>query len=200
MARKDDWDYTYSSTEVEKLPWYNPKLDADLKTAIKDLQMKKGKFLDIGTGPGTQAIGLAKLGFSVIALDISTVAIEKAKVRAKNDGVNIRFLVDDILNTKLRMKQFDFILDRGVFHTIDPNERPKYVSSIKELLKEDGLYFMKCFSTKTLGTWGPHRFTKEQIIDYFSYKFKIISIKDSIFADTLDQKPKTLFCIMRSKH
>ncbi len=197
MARRDDWDYTYSSSDVEQLPWYYPKLDGDLGKEIRAMGLKRGKFLDIGTGPGTQAVNLAQMGFKVTATDISMMAVDKARKRAKKYHVKIKFLVDDILETKLKSNQFDFILDRGVFHTLEADERAKYVRNVRRILKRDGIYFMKCFSTKTPGHWGPYRFTKKQINEYFGGKFDIVSIRDSIFSGSLARKPKTLFCVMK---
>lgn len=46
------------------MPWYNEKLDADLENEMKLRKITKGRFLDLGTGPGTQAIQLAKMGCS----------------------------------------------------------------------------------------------------------------------------------------
>lgn len=197
MPEKDGWDHTYRNTSVENLPWYYPKLDEDLKTSIKKLGLRNGVFLDLGTGPATQAIELAKLGFDVVGTDISSAAIEKAKLRAKKEDIRIKFIVDDILETKLKPRQFDFIFDRGVFHTMNPESRGKFADTIKRILKPGGFYFMKCFSTKTPGTWGPHRFTKEQIKEYFGNKFEILSVKDSVFAGTLGDEPKALFCVMK---
>src|SRR3989339_71381 len=78
--------------------------------------MKSGAVLDLGTGPGTQAIELSKLGFNVTATDVSKSAIKEAKKLTKD----INFFVDDILDTKIKNK-IDLILDRGCFHTIEPS-------------------------------------------------------------------------------
>ena len=60
---RGSWDDVYKNNPVNKLPWYTKDLDFDLKKELKKL--KKGSFLDLGTGPGTQAIALSKLGFDV---------------------------------------------------------------------------------------------------------------------------------------
>ena len=80
------------------------------------------KFLDLGTGPATQAIWLAKRGFKVIGSDLSEAAINRArKTYAKEDNVN--FIVDDILNSKFKDNEFDYIFDRGCFHVLLPSDR-----------------------------------------------------------------------------
>ena len=193
------WEDIYRYSNVEELPWFSPELDNELRDFLRKNKIKSGRFLDLGTGPATQAIELAKLGFDVVGADISSTAIEKAKTRARKEKVKVEFIVDDILNTKLNPKQFDFIYDRGVFHTMYPANREKFVKTIRSITKNSGIYFLKCFSVKTPGNWGPYRFTKDQISEYFKEDFKIISIKDSVYPGTLKEIPKTLFCVMRPK-
>ena len=115
-----DWDTYYKKNKVEEMPWYEIHLDHDLENEIKSRNLSKGKFLDLGTGPGTQAIQLAKLNFDVTATDISTTAINNAKKLSNK----VNFLVDDILNSQLSHNEFDFILDQGIFHVFDVSQRP----------------------------------------------------------------------------
>ena len=194
-----EWDAVYRSNKVEELPWYTPGLDRDIAGAIKKLGLKTGRVLDVGSGPGTQAIGMARLGFDVTGLDIASTAVAKARARARSEGVKAKFVVGDVIETRLRPAQFDLINDRGVFHTIDPGRRQAFVHAIRRLLKDNGVYLMKCFSTKTPGDWGPHRFTMGQVRDYFGGDFDIKSMRESVFQGTLKQSPITIFCVMRAR-
>ena len=54
------WDDYYKNEKIEKMPWYNEKLDFDLEDELIARQLNNGIFLDLGTGPGTQAIELAR--------------------------------------------------------------------------------------------------------------------------------------------
>src|SRR5262245_25286305 len=69
------WEELYKQQEVESLPWFNPELDEDLKNALDEVGLRGGSALDLGAGPGTQAIHLARRGFAVTATDISEAAI-----------------------------------------------------------------------------------------------------------------------------
>ena len=79
--RKDfpDWDTLYKSQRVETMPWYNENFDFDLEELderkIIDNTNDRKTFLDLGTGPATQAIWLAKRGFKVIGSDLSEVQL-----------------------------------------------------------------------------------------------------------------------------
>ena len=88
-------------------------------------------FLDLGTGPATQAILLAKRGFNVTASDLSEAAINRARNVYANEK-NVNFIVDDILNSKLKENEFAYIFDRGCFHVLLPADRQRYITKIKQ--------------------------------------------------------------------
>src|SRR5689334_18720360 len=95
------WEALYRERAVETMPWFNPDLDADLKQALDDLGVQGGSALDLGTGPGTQAMQLARRGFDVTATDISEAAIRLAQGKADVQGLAITWAQDDILATRL---------------------------------------------------------------------------------------------------
>jgi ubiquinone/menaquinone biosynthesis C-methylase UbiE len=89
------WNDLYANgASVGSLPWYNKALDDDLRENLSTMKITKGRFLDLGTGPATQAIELSKLSFQVTATDISENAITRAKRMSKED---IEFIVDDMI-------------------------------------------------------------------------------------------------------
>lgn len=194
----DDWDSYYKDNDVEDMPWYDSNLDMDLKNEIQSRNLSKGKFLDLGTGPGTQAIQLSKLGFDVTGTDLSENAIKKAK----NLSSKVNFVTDDFLNSKLPQNEFDFIFDRGCFHIFDIDQIENYVNQIKRILVDNGILFLKCMSIeeKTLPEdEGPNRLSQSELKQVFSNDFEIQTIKDSIFQGKIDPLPKALFSVMKKK-
>lgn len=190
-----DWEELYQAQEVESMPWFHPDLDADLEKALKKLGLTQGTALDLGTGPGTQALALAERGFQVTATDLSVTAIQKGQRKAQEKGLNISFVQDDILNSTLDQK-FDFVLDRGCFHVLPPERRQEYVHVVSHLLKDGGYLFLKCFSQRETREEGPYRFNPEQIQTIFTPLFKIHAVEESVYFGTLDPLPKALFCIL----
>lgn len=194
-SRFPDWDSLYKN-DVKTMPWYNEKLDADLENEIKKRKITKGRFLDLGTGPGTQAIQLAKMSFDVTGTDLSENAIQKA--RKLEDKIN--FKVDDILNSKLEKNSFDYILDRGCFHVLPNDKWSQYCKKISEILAENGLFFLKCFSIKEKNLdYGPYRFSEQDIRNIFEKDFVIESLFDTVYQGTLPVFPKALFAVMSKK-
>ena len=192
------WDDYYKENKVEEMPWYEKNLDHDLENEITSKNLSKGRFLDLGTGPGTQALQLAKRNFEVTATDISPSAIEKAK-KLSNE---INFLVDDVLDSKLSDGGFDFIFDRGIFHLFDGSQRPQYVKQIKRILGDNGILFLKCMSIdeKNLPDDDmPHKLSKQEITDAFEGDFDVQRIDDTVFNEAYGIKPKALFAVLKKK-
>ena len=192
------WDEYYKKTNVEEMPWYEKNLDHDLENEIISKNLNTGSFLDLGTGPGTQAVQLTKYNFEITATDISQNAIDKAK-KLSNE---VNFVVDDILDSKLSDKKFDFILDRGIFHIFDISQRPQYVKQIKRILNDNGILFLKCMSIEEKNLSNndmPHKLSKQEIMDSFNVDFDIQRIDDSEFRGALEFYPKALFAVLKKK-
>ena len=80
------------------------------------------------------------------------------------------------------------------------NDRSRYVSKVKNILKKNGILFLKCFSDKELVIdQGPYRFSPDKIKEIFGNDFEILSIKETVYQGTLDPLPKALFVVMRKK-
>ena len=197
MRRPGDWERLYEREDPDVLPWTWQELDPDLGSAIERLALK-GRFLDLGTGPGTQAIALARRGFQVVATDLSANAVAKARERALREGVTVDFRQDDILESWLD-GGFAAISDRGCFHVLPPEARPRYVETVHRLLEPAGYFFLKCFSVLQDGDEGPHRFTRSEIGSLFEPRFEVIAIADTIYQGTLQEHPKALFCVLRQR-
>ena len=192
------WNDLYANeTSVGSLPWYNKDLDADLREHfLRTMNITKGRLLDLGTGPATQAIELSKLGFQVIATDIS----ENAITRAKSMSKGVEFIVDDILESKLKDDSFDYIFDRGCFHVLEPSSRQRYVSQVSRILRDRGLLLLKTFSAKEPSRGGgPYRFSIDEIASMFTDRFVIDSFKETVYQGTLDILPKALFVVLSKK-
>ena len=190
------WDERYQQQPVETMPWFYPELDDDLAQALDALGLRSGSALDLGTGPGTQAMQLAQRGFDVTATDLSETAIRLAQERAQALGLAIRWQQDDILSSRL-IGPFDLIFDRGCFHVLPPERRQDYISTIAGLLKPGGFFFLKCFSQLQPGTQGPNRFTPAQIQSIFSSRLEVRSVSETVYQGTLDPLPRALFCVMQ---
>jgi len=194
----DRWEDVYRRSEVSDLPWYTPELDADFGQALDTYLPEGGHILDLGTGPATQAIALAKRRYEVTATDIAPTAIGKAKHAAERQGVRVDFRVDNVLESKLPDAFVDGIVDRGVFHTLDPRSRPRYVATVSRILRPRGFLFLKAFSDKEPWSGGPYRFSPEVLRRPFEASFEVLSIEDALFRGP-NARPKALIAVFRRR-
>lgn len=199
MARSDWWERLYRSSEVDQLPWYTTALDADIAGGLKAHGPANGRVLDLGTGPGTHAVGLARLGYDVTATDISKTAVESAKTCAKENRLQVTCLVDNVLNSKLPDASFDAVVDRGTFHVLLPKARPLYVTTVHRILRPRAMMYVKTFSDKEPGDWGPYRLSPGELRSYFRDRFVVMSIEDSVFQGTIEPAPRALFATFRRR-
>lgn len=99
--------------------------------------------LDCACGIGTQAIGLAALGYCVAASDISDAEIAQAKKRAANNHVDIRFEHADFRAlSDTFSERFDIVIcmDNALPHMLSESELERAVSSITGQLAPGGMF------------------------------------------------------------
>ena len=145
-----------------------------------------GRVLDVGCGTGEHALMAASLGYQAVGVDLSMRAIELAKTKAAERGVEARFVVADALRLIDLGEQFDTVLDCGLFHVLDDGERERYVGSLAEVVHPGGHYHMLCFSDRQPGDWGPRRVTQDEIRGAFSAGWRIESIESAVIELTWD--------------
>ncbi|XP_028549575.1 EEF1A lysine methyltransferase 2 isoform X2 [Dendrobium catenatum] len=139
------------------LPQYRIAVDNNGKYASDDISNRLScwSVLDIGTGNGLLLQELAKIGFSdLTGTDYSEGAIELSRNLAVRNGFShIKFLVDDVLETKLD-KKFQLVMDKGTLdaiglHPDGPVKRLMYWDSVAKLVAPSGiLVITSCNNTK----------------------------------------------------
>ncbi len=198
-APTDWWEEVYRNSDVTDLPWYTPLLDTDFELALKARLPPGVRVLDLGTGPATQAIALARRGYEVVASDVAPSAITKAQHAAAREHVRIDFRVDNILDSRLDESLVDAVMDRGVFHTLPPESRPRYVTAVRRILRPQGYLFLKAFSDKEPRQEGPYHISPAELRAQFEGNFEVLSIADATFQSPIARPPKSLFAVLRRR-
>lgn len=140
-----------------------------------------GRVLDVGCGTGENALYLARLDFEVWGVDATRSAIKKAKEKAKEREISVKFLVCDALKLHLLQNKFNTVIDCGLFHVFSDEERPIFAASLSSALYPGGNYFMLCFSEHEPGSYGPRRVTQAEIRATFGKGWKINYIREAEF-------------------
>jgi SAM-dependent methyltransferase len=121
-----------------------------------------GAVLDAGCGTGENALHIASLGSSVLGVDVAETALAIARENAHDRGIGVEFVVADAFQLERLGRRFETVLDCGLFHTLDGDERPGYVASLASVTGHGGTLYVLCFSDDGPGT-GPHPVTQEQL-------------------------------------
>lgn len=96
------------------------------------------RVLDLGAGVGQNAAALARLGYEVVAVEPLGDFVEAA--RRTYPGLSIHSQQDSLpqLESLHDVAPFDFILLDGVWHHLDPDERPVAMARIASLMHPGG--------------------------------------------------------------
>ncbi|MBU6993796.1 SAM-dependent methyltransferase [Ferrovum myxofaciens] len=118
------------------------------------------KVLSVADGEGRNSVWLASQGLQVSAVEISAVAVEKARRLAKMRGVTVDFCCGDMLTEEWRTPQtpalFDWVV--GIFIQFAPPVlRQRQFEQIRTLLKPGGQILLQGYTPKQLEykTGGP---------------------------------------------
>ena len=104
---------------------------------------RSARVLDCACGIGTQAIGLAALGYQVTASDISEGELAEAKARASKNDVKIRFEHADFCAlSEVFSQRFDIVIamDNALPHMRSKSALEAAVQSITNQIAEGGMF------------------------------------------------------------
>jgi len=144
-----------------------------------------GRLLDAGCGTGENALLAAGRGADVIGVDIAPTAIGRARAKASERGLAARFEVADALDLGRLGLAVDTVIDSGVFHVFDDEDRARYVASLATVLRPAGTCYLMSFSDRQPGTWGPRRVGENELRAAFGQGWAV----ESITADTFEINP-----------
>lgn len=151
----------------------NPELyeqgfsDREINQQVKFLDKifskhKAEKILDIACGHTPQGRKLAKLGYKVYGIDLSSSLLKLADKRAKEEGVRIKLYKKDM--RKFNIGKFDaaFILFSSILHLYKPEDLVSHFNSVNKNLKKKGLYIIDLSSLPYDSPFEPASFKEEK--------------------------------------
>jgi SAM-dependent methyltransferase len=176
------WDWAYA--EGGQAPWDIGRPQPAFARLAND-GLLAGRVLDAGCGTGEHTLLAASSGADAVGIDLSPLAIERAREKAATRGIKARFEVGDALNLADLGPAFDTIIDSGLFHVFDDERRARYVQSLASVLRPGGTCYLMSFSDRQPGNIGPRRVSEDELRAAFGDGWAVLSI----VADTFDLVP-----------
>jgi cyclopropane fatty-acyl-phospholipid synthase-like methyltransferase len=176
------WDAAYTSDTPA--PWDIGRPQPAF-VRLADAGLLSGRVLDAGCGTGEHALLAAAHGADAAGVDISPRAIGRAREKAAARGLTAHFEVADVLDLRRPGVTFDTVIDSGVFHVFDDQERVRYVTSLASALQSGGTCYLMCFSDRQPGDFGPRRVRQDELTTAFADGWTVTDIT----ADTFEINP-----------
>lgn len=137
------------------------------------------RVIDLGCGSGSNAIFLASHGFEVIGVDLSPVAIDKARTVAAQAGAPVRWVVGDLRALPDELAgPYDLLIDSGTIDDFPRSLRPSVIETVTSLTHPGSVLLMWCFyaydrdlpwmSLSGPSRWGAPGFEPEELEARFS--------------------------------
>ena len=172
------WDAAYAASVPPPWDLGRPQ-PAFVRLAARG--MLTGQVLDAGCGTGEHTLLAASSGADALGVDVSPLAVERARAKAATRGISARFEVADALSLQGLDLDFDTIIDSGLFHVFDDESRVRYVASLASVLRPDGRLYLMCFSDRQPGAFGPRRVSQDELRAAFGDGWTIIALQPDAF-------------------
>jgi len=136
--------------------YHNPQIAymRRVEDAYIELTKPKGIVLDVGCGPGRQSLLLARLGCSVLAMDISEAMLLEAKRRARSLGLEDRIELVQASADALPVRPGAFNRAYSLFGAY--NHAPSYRKGFKQIyeaLRRGGIALISVLNRYQLTWW-----------------------------------------------
>ena len=190
MSTKGHWEKVYQNKSSNEVSWYKPHLNLSLNLILNSTKSKDSKVIDIGGGASTLVDDLLNKGYASMAvLDVSREALKVSQDRLGNRANQVTWIEGDITNTKLPTHFYDLWHDRAVFHFLTKAEdRKKYVKTLNESLKPQGIVIIATFSLK-----GPEHCSGLDVIRYNPETLQVELGKNYHLIKSLEESHETPF-------
>lgn len=138
----------YYNDDPEREHWRleRHQLEYDLTLRYLDQYLPaEGSILEVGTATGRYTIELARRGYAITAVDMSSALLEECKKSTAEEGLEnkIRFVVADARDLgEVTEKSFDAALLMGpLYHLIEQTDRKAALTEVFDRLRQGGILF-----------------------------------------------------------
>jgi SAM-dependent methyltransferase len=149
--------------------------DPNAQLVAEASSLPAGAALDVGCGEGADAVWLAQHGWDVTAIDISGIALERARARAQSAGVTVSFGRADLVVSPPTPGSYDLV-SAQFFHLPDPPRTQAYRGLGAAVRPGGHLLVVGHYPSEHIGKDHPERlFTTDEIVGLFATGWHVVT-------------------------
>ena len=198
IDRKLYWDNAYQNKPTNQTGWFQkiPQVSLDLINSTG--LAKSAKILDIGGGDSLLIDHLLNLGFENITIvDVSDLAIKRAKKRLGKNGSKVNWVVSDILDFQSSEK-YDLWHDRACLHFLTSDQEiARYYKLVEHVMANKGTVILGVFSKS-----GPtscsglpiKQFNSTELNQFASDSFELLESFETVHLTPSNARQNYVFC------
>src|SRR5262249_35034068 len=115
MSEREHWEKRYRDGDS---PWDTGQPSGELVRVLREERIAPCRALELGCGPGPNAVWLGRRVFAGTAVDLAPRALARAEERAEAAGVRVGFAAANVLDPPDLGGPFPFFFDRGCYHVV----------------------------------------------------------------------------------
>ena len=200
--RKQHWENVYTAKTPEQVSWTQdiPSTSLNLIEACK--LPPDARIIDIGGGESKLVDNLLSRGFQQLSvLDISSVALEKAKQRLGANAGKVEWITVDITNFE-PVKTYDLWHDRATFHFLTNQEQiDHYIGIIKKAVT--GYLIIATFSNngpKKCSGLNVQQYSETSLTALWENDFEKIDCFTEDHVTPFNTTQNFLFCLFKKRN
>ena len=174
----DDRERTFESMYRGRPPWEIGRPQPAF-VALADAGEIQGTVLDVGCGTGENALLFAARGHDVLGVDTARAAVERARAKARERGLDVEFRVHDAYDLASLDRRFDTVVDSGLFHVLVHDDPRRYAASLRAAIRRGGRLFVLGFDDREEGQ-GP-AMSRADVREAFTDGWQVESIDESVY-------------------
>lgn len=165
-----------SGITFDRVPWDIGEPQPEL-VRLEESGGVSGTVLDIGCGPGDNAIFLASRGYTVTGADGSQTAIDEARSRASDKGANVEFAVTDATTLQGFDQRYDTVLDSALYHCLPEESRSDYAAALHRVTNPGARLHIFCFADQGPSFPAPAAVSQDNLRTHIGAHWNINSIE-----------------------
>lgn len=180
------WNEVYESDTVP--PWDTGQPQPALVATVERYGVS-GSVLDVGCGTGTHALWATEQGYTALGIDFSEEGLKIARERATERHLDTDFRVADALNLPSNLGPFETVLDSGLFHAFETDQRETYARELAEVVSSGGYVFLVGFAEGATENAGPNPLVPDDIHSAFGNGWSVHEVQEGVFETRIRTEP-----------